>query len=53
MGFKFWLSAFPWLQLKKIVVQIMAWCQTSDKPLPEQMMVQFTDAYFRLQAAMI
>ena len=28
-------------------VQVMAWCQTVDKPLPEQMMTQFTGAYMR------
>ena len=26
-------------------VQVMAWRQPGDKPLPEQMMTQFTDAY--------
>ena len=26
-------------------VQVMAWCRTGDKPLPEPMMIQFTDAY--------
>ena len=30
---------------KPILVQIMAWCQTGDKPLPESMMIQFIDAY--------
>ena len=27
------------------LVQVMAWCQTGDKPKPELMMTQFTDAY--------
>ena len=26
-------------------VQVLAWRQTGDKPLPEPMMTQFTDAY--------
>ena len=30
---------------KAALVQVMAWCQTGDKPLPEPMMAQFTDAY--------
>ena len=28
-------------------VQLMAWHRTGDKPLPEPMMTQFTDAYMR------
>ena len=32
---------------KSALVQVMAWCQTSDKPLPEQMLTQFTDTYMR------
>ena len=27
--------------------QVMAWCQTGNKPLPEPMMTQFIDAYMR------
>ena len=27
------------------LVQVMAWCQTCDKPLPEPMLTQFTDVY--------
>ena len=27
------------------LVQVMAWCQTGNKPLPEPMMTQFSDAY--------
>ena len=29
------------------LVQVIAWCQTGDKPLPEQMLTQFTDANIR------
>ena len=29
------------------LVQIMAWCQSGDKPLSEPMLAQFTDAYMR------
>ena len=29
------------------LVQVMAWRRTGDKPLPEPMMIQFTDAYMR------
>ena len=29
------------------VVQLMAWRRTGDKPLPELMLIQFTDAYMR------
>ena len=32
---------------KSALVQVMAWCQTGDKPLPEPMMTQFIDAYMR------
>ena len=27
------------------LVHVMAWCRTGDKPLPESMLTQFTDAY--------
>ena len=30
---------------KPALVQVMAWHQTGDKPLPELMMTQFNDAY--------
>ena len=30
---------------RPVLVQIMSWCQTGDKPLSEIMMVKFTDAY--------
>ena len=30
---------------KSALVQVMAWCQTGNKPLPEPMMTQFTDAF--------
>ena len=33
---------------KSSLVQVMAWRQTDDKPLPEPMMIQqFNDAYMR------
>ena len=32
---------------KPALVQVMAWRQTGDKPLPEPMITQFTDAYMR------
>ena len=32
---------------KAALVQIMAWRRTGDKPLPELMLTQFTDAYMR------
>ena len=30
---------------KSVLVQVMAWCRTSDKPISEPMLSQFTDAY--------
>ena len=30
---------------KSASVQVMAWCRTGEKPLPEPMLTQFTDAY--------
>ena len=30
---------------KSSLVQVMAWCQTGDKPLSEPMLTQFIDAY--------
>ena len=33
------------LNSKSASIQVMAWHQTGDKPLPESMMVQFTDAH--------
>ena len=32
---------------KSALVQVMAWRQTGAKPLPEAVMIQFTDAYMR------
>ena len=32
---------------KSVLVQVMAWRRTGDKPLPEPMLDQFTDAYMR------
>ena len=33
------------IDTKAAVVQVMAWRRTGDKPLPEPMPTQFTDAY--------
>ena len=35
------------IDYKPALVQVMTWCRTGDKPLPEPMMTQFTDAYMR------
>ena len=32
---------------KSAMVQVMTWRRTGDKPLPEAMLAQFTDAYMR------
>ena len=32
------------------LVQVMAWCQASYKPLPNSMITQFSDAHLRHQA---
>ena len=32
---------------KPALFQVMVWRRTGDKPLPESMMAQFTDAYMR------
>ena len=32
---------------KPVLVQVMAWRRTGDKPLSEPMLTQFTDAYMR------
>ena len=32
---------------KPALFHVMAWCPTGDKPLPEPMLTQFTDAYMR------
>ena len=32
---------------KSVFVQVMAWRQTGDKPLPEPILTQFADAYMR------
>ena len=37
-----------WIDNKPELVEIMAWCQTDDKQLPEPVMVWFTDAYMLL-----
>ena len=38
------LSRSP-IDNKPALVQVTAWCRTGDKPLPETMLIQFTDAY--------
>ena len=35
------------IDYKPEMVQAMAWCRTGDKPLPEPLLAQFTDAYMR------
>ena len=37
---------------KSALVRVMAWRRTGDKPLPEPMMIQFTDAYMQHQGEM-
>ena len=37
---------------ESVLVQIMAWRRTCDKPLSEPMMVSFNDAYMRHSALM-
>ena len=32
---------------KSVLVQVMAWRRTGDKPLPEPMLAQFAEAYMR------
>ena len=32
---------------KPVLIQVMAWCRTGNKPLLEPMMTQFIDAYMR------
>ena len=43
------LKWFPRSQInnKPVLVQVMAWRRTCDKPLPELMLTQFIDAYMR------
>ena len=35
------------IDYKPALVQVMAWRRRGDKPLPEPMLTQFTDAYMR------
>ena len=37
---------------KPALVLVMAWCQTGDKPLPQPMVTQFTQAYMQQQGEM-
>ena len=32
---------------KPALIQVMAWCRTGNKPLPETMMTKFTDVYIQ------
>ena len=40
------------IDMKSALVQVMARRQISDKPLPEQMLTQLTNAYMRHSASM-
>ena len=40
------------IDYKPALVQVMAWCRTGDKPLPEPMLTQFIDAYMRHKGEM-
>ena len=48
--FKLHCSLFPRVQLtiSQCWFRVMAWQRTGDKPLPEPMLAQFTDAYMQL-----
>ena len=35
------------IDYKSALVQVKAWHRTGEKPLPESMLTQFTDAYIR------
>ena len=37
------------IDYKSAICQVMAWHKTDEKPLPESMLTQFTDAYIRHQ----
>ena len=37
---------------ESVLVQVMAWRRKGDKPLPEPILTQFTDAYMRHQRKM-
>ena len=37
---------------KSALAQIIAWCRTYGKPLPEQILTQFTDEYMRHKGEM-
>ena len=40
------------IENKSEAVRVMSWRRTGDKPLPESMFTQFTDAYVRHPASM-
>ena len=35
------------VDIKPALAQVMAWCQTGDRPLPEPTLTQFTNAYMQ------
>ena len=35
------------IENKSALVQVFTWCRRGNKPLPETIMTQFTDAYMR------
>ena len=35
------------IENKSSLVQVMAWCRTGNKPLPEPMLAQFADEYMQ------
>ena len=50
----FWMKFVPRSPIhnKPGLVQVMAWCRRGDKPLPEPLLAQFTDACMRHWAEM-
>ena len=54
ISLKISLKFVPRIQISNIpaLIQIMAWRRPGDKPLSEQMMVCFTDAYMRHPTSM-
>ena len=54
ISIEFWLKFVPKgpIDNTSVLVQVMAWRREGDKPLPEPMLTQFTDAYMRHQGEM-
>ena len=46
ISLKFFIPKGP-IDYKSALVQVVAWHRTGEKPLPESMLTQFTDAYIR------